>query len=110
VLSTAGGVRAGNLDGNGQVGCCTQTRASAVDVGLDRVPDHGQGGPPATRDSVGVRPRALWVLPTIPAVMTLGIGLVLSQVMVSSTRWFVVQGTPDDARTLLIAISNTWAR
>jgi uncharacterized membrane protein len=42
--------------------------------------------------------------------MTLGIGLVLSQVMVSSTRWFVVQGTPDDARTLLIAISNTWAR
>ena len=59
---------------------------------------------------MGVRPRALWVLPTIPAVMTLGIGLVLSQVMVSSTRWFVVQGSPDDARTLLIAISNTWAR
>ena len=33
----------------------------------------------------------------------------LSQVEVSSTRWFVFQGTPDDARTLLIAISSTLA-
>jgi uncharacterized membrane protein len=52
---------------------------------------------------------ALWVLPTIAVVIALGIGLVLSQVEVSSTRWFVFQGTPDDARTLLIAISSTLA-
>ena len=52
---------------------------------------------------------ALWVLPTIAVVTALGIGLVLSQVQVSSTRWFVFQGTPDDARTLLIAISSTLA-
>lgn len=52
---------------------------------------------------------ALWVLPTIAVVLALGIGLVLSQVEVSSTRWFVFQGTPDDARTLLIAISSTLA-
>ena len=52
---------------------------------------------------------ALWVLPTIAVVLALGIGLVLSQIEVSSTRWFVFQGTPDDARTLLIAISSTLA-
>ncbi|MGO4603493.1 DUF2254 domain-containing protein [Terrabacter sp. 2YAF2] len=49
------------------------------------------------------------MLPTIAVVLALGIGLVLSQVDVSSTRWFVFQGTPDDARTLLIAISSTLA-
>jgi uncharacterized membrane protein len=52
---------------------------------------------------------ALWVLPTIAVVLALGVGYVLSQVEVSSTRWFVFQGTPDDARTLLIAISSTLA-
>ena len=52
---------------------------------------------------------ALWVLPTIAVVLALGIGLVLSQIEVSSTSWFVFQGTPDDARTLLIAISSTLA-
>ena len=52
---------------------------------------------------------ALWVMPTLAVALALGIGLVLSQVEVSSTRWFVFQGTPDDARTLLIAISSTLA-
>ena len=52
---------------------------------------------------------ALWVLPTIAVVLALGIGMVLSQIQVSSTSWFVFQGTPDDARTLLIAISSTLA-
>ena len=52
---------------------------------------------------------ALWVLPTVAVVLAIGVGLVLSQVEVSSTRWFVFQGTPDDARTLLIAISSTLA-
>ena len=52
---------------------------------------------------------ALWILPTVAVVMALGIGLVLSRIEVSSTRWFVFQGTPDDARTLLIAISSTLA-
>ena len=52
---------------------------------------------------------ALWVLPTIAVLLALGIGLVLSQIEVPSTSWFVFQGTPDDARTLLIAISSTLA-
>ena len=52
---------------------------------------------------------ALWVLPTIAVVMALVVGYLLSQVEVSSTRWFVFQGTADDARTLLIAISSTLA-
>ena len=36
---------------------------------------------------------ALWVLPTIAVVVALVVGYVLSQVEVSSTRWFVFQGT-----------------
>jgi uncharacterized membrane protein len=52
---------------------------------------------------------ALWVLPTIAVVVALGLGYLLSLLEVSSTRWFVFQGTPDDARTLLIAISSTLA-
>src|SRR6478735_6184646 len=52
---------------------------------------------------------ALWVLPTIAVLMAFGIGSVLSQVQVSSSHWFVFQGTPDDARTLLISISSTLA-
>jgi len=52
---------------------------------------------------------ALWVLPTIAVALALGVGYVLSQPEVSPTRWFVFQGTPDDARTLLIAISSTLA-
>jgi uncharacterized membrane protein len=52
---------------------------------------------------------ALWVLPTIAVVLALAVGYVLSQLEVSSTHWFVFQGTPDDARTLLIAISSTLA-
>jgi uncharacterized membrane protein len=52
---------------------------------------------------------ALWLLPTIAVVVALGVGYVLSLVEVSPTRWFVFQGTPDDARTLLIAISSTLA-
>jgi len=50
---------------------------------------------------------ALWVLPAIAVVVALVVGYVLSQVEASPTRWFVFQGTPDDARTLLIAISST---
>jgi uncharacterized membrane protein len=52
---------------------------------------------------------ALWVMPTIAVVLALGIGLGLSQIEASPTGWFVFQGTPDDARTLLIAISSTLA-
>ena len=52
---------------------------------------------------------ALWVLPTIAVMVALGAGLALSQVEVSSTSRFVFQGTPDDARTLLIAIASTLA-
>ncbi|GAB7006983.1 DUF2254 domain-containing protein [Nocardioides sp. AN3] len=52
---------------------------------------------------------ALWVLPTIAVVLALGAGYLLSRIEVSSARWYVFQGTPDDARTLLIAISSTLA-
>lgn len=49
------------------------------------------------------------MLPTLAVVLALGVGYLLSQIDVSPTRWFVFQGTPDDARTLLIAISSTLA-
>jgi uncharacterized membrane protein len=52
---------------------------------------------------------ALWVLPTIGVVAALAVGYALSQLEVASDRWFVFQGTPEDARTLLIAISSTLA-
>ena len=52
---------------------------------------------------------ALWVFPTIAVVVALAVGFALSQVEVSSTSRFVFQGTPDDARTLLIAIASTLA-
>jgi uncharacterized membrane protein len=52
---------------------------------------------------------ALWLLPTIAVAVALAAGYLLSQVEVSSDRWFVFQGSADDARTLLISISSTLA-
>src|SRR5690349_5087549 len=52
---------------------------------------------------------ALWVLPTLAVLLALGVGYVLSGIDVAADRWFVFQGTPDDARTLLIAIASTLA-
>ena len=52
---------------------------------------------------------ALWVLPTVAVVVALTVGFVLGRIAVPADAWFVFQGTPDDARTLLIAISSTLA-
>jgi uncharacterized membrane protein len=52
---------------------------------------------------------ALWVLPTFAVAVALAAGFGLAQVHVDPDAWFVFQGTPDDARTLLIAISSTLA-
>jgi uncharacterized membrane protein len=52
---------------------------------------------------------ALWVLPTVAVLTALALGSVLSSLDVSADRWFVFQGTPDDARTLLITIASTLA-
>jgi uncharacterized membrane protein len=52
---------------------------------------------------------ALWVLPTLAVVVALAAGFALARINVPADAWFVFQGTPDDARTLLIAISSTLA-
>ncbi len=53
---------------------------------------------------------ALWVMPTASVVFFLVAGMVLSHVSIgddSPLRWFVFQGTPQDARQMLIVVSST---
>jgi uncharacterized membrane protein len=53
---------------------------------------------------------SMWVFPTLAVVLALAAGSALSQIEVSTDSWmsnFVFQGTADDARNLLIAISST---
>jgi uncharacterized membrane protein len=52
---------------------------------------------------------ALWVLPTVAVLIALAVGYALASIDVSPESRFVFQGTPDDARTLLIAIASTLA-
>ena len=87
------GHRTGSRSGSALTGCADP--ATVVWVRREAVWEYLRG--------------ALWVLPTIAVALALGVGYALSQLDVSSTRWFVFQGTPDDARTLLIAISSTLA-
>jgi uncharacterized membrane protein len=53
---------------------------------------------------------ALWVLPTVSVVFFLVAGAALSHVSISDDspwRWLVFQGTPEDARQMLIVVSST---
>lgn len=53
---------------------------------------------------------ALWVMPTASVVFFLVAGMVLSHVSIgddSSLRWLVFQGTPEEARQILIVVSST---
>jgi uncharacterized membrane protein len=53
---------------------------------------------------------ALWVLPSIAALIALAAGYLLSLIEVppgSRLNWLAFQGTADDARVLLISISST---
>jgi uncharacterized membrane protein len=53
---------------------------------------------------------ALWVMPSIAALIALAAGYGLSQIEVppgSRLDWLAFQGTADDARALLISISST---
>jgi uncharacterized membrane protein len=53
---------------------------------------------------------ALWVMPTASVVFFLVAGMVLSQVSIgdsSPLRWLVFQGTPEEARQMLIVVSST---
>ncbi len=53
---------------------------------------------------------ALWVMPTLSVVFFLVAGAVLSHVSIaddSPIRWLVFQGTPEDARQMLIVVSST---
>jgi len=53
---------------------------------------------------------ALWVMPSIAALIALAAGYLLSQIDVapdSRLSWLAFQGTADDARVLLISISST---
>jgi uncharacterized membrane protein len=53
---------------------------------------------------------ALWVLPSVAALLALAVGYGMSQIDVrpgSRLSWVAFQGTADDARALLIAITST---
>jgi uncharacterized membrane protein len=50
---------------------------------------------------------ALWVLPTLSVVAALAAGAVLASVNVGPRSPLAFQGTPDDARTLLLGITGT---
>ena len=53
---------------------------------------------------------ALWVMPTVSVVIFLIAGAVLSHIPISNNsplRWLVFQGTPEDARQMLIVVSST---
>ena len=53
---------------------------------------------------------ALWVLPTVSVVIFLVAGAMVSQVSISDDsplRWLAFQGTPEDARQLLVVVSST---
>src|SRR6516165_2202490 len=50
---------------------------------------------------------ALWVLPTLSVLCALAAGAVLSSVNVGPRSPLAFQGTPDDARTLLLGIAGT---
>src|SRR5438094_9620180 len=50
---------------------------------------------------------SLWVLPTLSVAAALAAGAALSSVGVGSRSPLAVQGTPDDARTLLLGITGT---
>jgi uncharacterized membrane protein len=50
---------------------------------------------------------SLWVLPTLSVLAALALGTVLSQVDLGPGSPLAFQGTPDDARALLIGISGT---
>jgi uncharacterized membrane protein len=52
---------------------------------------------------------ALWVLPTLAVLVALALGYALASVDVSADSRFAFQGTPDDARTLLISVASTLA-
>ncbi|MGQ0666793.1 MAG: DUF2254 domain-containing protein [Nitrospiraceae bacterium] len=53
---------------------------------------------------------ALWVLPTLSVLIFLVAGALVSQVSISDDspfRWLAFQGTPEDARQLLVVVSST---
>jgi uncharacterized membrane protein len=60
------------------------------------------------RDALSEYVRAsLWVLPTLSVVAALAVGALLSAVSIGVHSPLAFQGTPDDARNLLIGISGT---
>jgi uncharacterized membrane protein len=50
---------------------------------------------------------SLWVLPTLSVLVVLAAGAALSSVRAGSRSPLAFQGTPDDARTLLLGITGT---
>ena len=50
---------------------------------------------------------SLWVLPTLSVLAALAAGALLSSVSIGPRSPLAFQGTPDDARTLLLGISGT---
>ena len=72
--------------------------------GRSRIVEVGMVGRGALREYVR---GSLWVLPALSVLAALAAGAVLSSVRVGSRSPLAFQGTPDDARTLLLGITGT---
>src|SRR6266571_5098898 len=72
--------------------------------GQGRIVEVGMVGRDALREYVR---GSLWVLPTLSVLAALAAGAALSSVSVGSRSPLAFQGTPDDARTLLLGITGT---
>src|SRR5437763_8958295 len=72
--------------------------------GQDRIAEVGIVNRDALREYLR---GALWVLPTLSVLAALAAGAVLSSVSVGPRSPLAFQGTPDDARTLLLGITGT---
>ena len=79
---------------------------AAVSAGTDQslIVEVGVMGRDALREYVR---GSLWVLPTLSVLAALAAGAVLSSVSVGPRSPLAFQGTPDDARTLLLGITGT---
>ena len=71
---------------------------------LDRIAEVGMVGRGVLREYVR---GSLWVLPTLSVLAALAAGALLSLVSIGPRSPLAFQGTPDDARALLIGISGT---
>src|SRR6478736_2855359 len=78
--------------------------SSCQAFGQSRIVEVDKVGRDALREYVR---GSLWVLPGLSVLAALAVGAVLSSVRVGPRSPLAFQGTPDDARTLLLGITGT---